>query len=189
LNGLTSVLASLHGHTAALHERHTRTEGSFSETIQGIRHIIELKPQRVEFAINTTITKWNAPHLSEFVEFVREMGVTCVNLQFITPHGNARRSEDYEHDIDSLVENVHRAVQKSDPSMSLNLINLPPCMSKIITGVLEPETGKYSRDMVFADSPPMNLGLYLDQRRRKRLECGSCEAASSCAGFYLFSND
>jgi MoaA/NifB/PqqE/SkfB family radical SAM enzyme len=184
LSGLTSVLVSLHGHTADLHEKHTRREGSFSETIQGIKNIVELKPQRVQFAINTSITQWNAPYLSEFIEYVRELGAARVNLQFITPHGNARQNE--ENDIELLIEHVAGAVGKWGGEMALSLINLPACISRRITGVMEPETEKYSRDMVFVDNPPMNLGLYLDQRRAKRPECRSCDVASACAGFYLF---
>lgn len=184
LSGITSVLVSLHGHTRELHEAHTRTEGGFSETLRGIRHIVELKPERIRFAVNTTLTPNNVPHLSDFAAFARDLGAQGVNLQFITPHGAARQFMEYN--IESMIEIVRDVAAEYKDAIDIQIINLPPCLSRRITGVLDPETGKYSRVMVFADCPPMNLGEYLDQRREKRSECAACEAASACAGYYVF---
>lgn len=187
LSGLTSVLVSLHGHTAALHERHTRRQGSFDETVRGIRHIVELKPNRVAFAINTTITEWNAPFLGDMLEYFMSLEAGSVNLQFVTPHGNADSFRGYN--VAQLAATVSGAYHEWKARIPLHLINLPPCVSRKLTGELEPETEKYSRDMVFADNPPMNLGKYLDQRRAKKPECASCDAAIACAGFYVFEGD
>ncbi len=184
LSGLTSVLVSVHGHTAELHERHTRSKRSFEETVRGIKHIVELKPARVGFAINTTVTKWNAPCLDDMLGFFKGLGAGAVNIQFITPHGHARAF--YNYDVEALSGKVLPVVRKWSAELPLNLINLQPCLSRAITGELDPETGKYARDMVFADSPPMNLGKYLDQRRSRLPQCVSCEAAIACAGFYVF---
>ncbi len=184
LSGLTSVLISLHGHNAEIHDRHTRTEGSFEKTVAGIRHVVELKPDRIEFAVNTTITEYNAPFLSKFFDFILSLGVTGVNIQFLTPFGNAA---DYSaYDQEALYSEVADVLSGYRDRLKLETVNLLPCVTKKVTGKFEPETGKYSRDMVFADSPRMNLGHYLDGRRMKKDVCRTCEAASACSGFYIY---
>ncbi|HOY61870.1 MAG TPA: radical SAM protein [bacterium] len=187
LSGLTSVLVSIHGHTAELHEIHTRRTGSFDETVAGIKHIVELKPKRVEFSINATITEWNAPFFDEMLAFFESLGAGAVNAQFITPHGNAMGFDGY--DARKLAEVVAAPIIARKGRFTVRVINLAHCIARDILGETEPETGKFSRDMVFADSPPMNLGKYLDQRRKKKAECESCPAAVACAGFYVFGKE
>jgi MoaA/NifB/PqqE/SkfB family radical SAM enzyme len=184
LSGLTSSLVSIHGHTAELHERHTRRQGSFGETVAGIKHIVELKPKRVEFSINTTITEWNAPFFDEMLDVFESLGAGAVNAQFITPHGNAVAFEGY--DARKLAEIVAAPILARKGRFTIRVINLAYCVARDVFGETEPDTGKFSRDMVFADSPPMNLGKYLDQRRKKQPECAACPAAVACAGFYVF---
>ena len=57
-----SFEVSLQGSTAAMHDYHTNVEGSFAQTIVGMRHARAL---RVPFAVATVVTRSNFRHLSE----------------------------------------------------------------------------------------------------------------------------
>ncbi|MBI5622771.1 MAG: radical SAM protein [Elusimicrobia bacterium] len=184
LSGLTDLLVSLHGHTPELHEAHTRSPGSFAETVQGIRHAARLKPGRVTLAVNAMVTDLNSRRLPELLRFVRGLGAAKVNLQFITPFGRASSSPPRD---EAALYRRAAAAARSSRGLKVELVNALPCLLAGLLPGWAPETGKHGRDMAFVDAPPMNLARYLDGRRRRKAACRSCEFAAACAGFQDFS--
>lgn len=80
-NGADQFSVSIHGHTAALHEYLTQAPGSFTETVLGIRNLLE---RGLVTATNTVITKSNRFHLPEIAGLLGAMGVK--QMQFAYPH-------------------------------------------------------------------------------------------------------
>jgi len=184
LSGITDLLISLHGHNADIHEHHTRSPGSFKETLRGLRHAVRLKPERIALAVNIVVTEKNAPTASDFFRLINELGVKKVNVQFATPFGGAARAR--RGDISRILGGLAPAVTEWRKRLDIELVNANPCeISKHFPESI-PEVGKHSREMVFVDSPPQNLASYLDGRRRKTAACRVCEYAVACAGFYVF---
>jgi len=184
LSGITDLLISIHGHTKKIHEYHTRRKGSFEETVQGIRLAMRLKPRRIGFAINTMVTDKNAPFISEFFRFIHNLGVEKVNVQFITPFGNASSSP--PGNIKKICRYVASALKEWQDSLRIELVNAVPCQVVEFFPEFETEVGKHSRDMVFIGTPPRNLADYLDAKREKTNVCHSCEFSVGCSGFYVF---
>lgn len=183
LSGVTDVLVSLHGPTAAIHERQTRRKGSFAETVRGIRHAVRLKPRRVGLAVNTVITGENSVSIADLFRFVHGLGVEKVNVQFVTPFGRAAGVPG--EDDAAIIRRLAPALKRWRGKLRIELVNALPCRARSLA-VVEPELGKHSREMVFVDAPPQNLAAYLDARRRKTDACLACDAAIACAGFYVF---
>ena len=184
LSGITGLLISLHGHEAKIHEYYTRSKGSYEETVRGIGHAVRLKPRGVTLAVNTMLTQKNAPYISDFMEFIHNLGVNKLNVQFLTPFGHGRDTP--YRNIEQVCGYLSRAMEKWHEAMEIELVNTIPCQVADFFPEHEPETGKFSRVMVFADAPPMNLAEYLDQRRSKGPECAGCRFSILCAGFYEF---
>ncbi|MFI5360697.1 MAG: radical SAM protein [Elusimicrobiota bacterium] len=183
LSGITDLLVSLHGPTAAVHDHQTRRRGSFEETVRGLRHAVRLKPRRLGLAVNTVITGGNAASVADFFGFVHGLGVEKVNVQFVTPFGRAAGG--CAEDDPNILSRLSPAISRWRGRLQIELVNALPCRAPGPAAV-EPELGKHSREMVFVDAPPQNLAAYLDVRRRKAGACLACEAAIGCAGFYVF---
>lgn len=183
LSGVTNLLVSLHGHTARVHDRETRSPGSFRETVVGIRHAVRLKPGRVSLAVNTLFTPENAPHAARIFAFLRGLGVQAVNVQFVTPFG---RAGPLAEAAERVLPPVAEAVARWKDALKIQLVNALPCRTARYFPGLAPELGKHGREMVFADAAPQNLASYLDTRRRKTEACAGCEFSIGCAGFYAF---
>jgi len=83
-----SYCIALHGPNAAIHDHITQKSGSFEETVQGIKNLLELK-QKVSGKI--VISKLNAEHLEATARCLLDLGVSYLMLAFPHACGNARR--------------------------------------------------------------------------------------------------
>ena len=85
--GIHFVVA-LHGSNAEVHDSITRAPGSFAQTVQGIKNLVELKEWVV---VKTVISKPNVTDLPRLAEFGLELGVRRFNFTFPHAIGNAAR--------------------------------------------------------------------------------------------------
>ncbi len=106
--GLDEVTFSLHGHTAALHDRCTRVSGSFSQIVCGIRNALAAG---LIVNTDTVISKINYKHLADIVRFAYALGVRESNLMSLVPVGNA---DEYHrqvfYDMKKVVPYVYAAI-------------------------------------------------------------------------------
>ena len=84
--GVTEFSPALHGPDKETHENGTRAEGSFEQTLNGIKNLKELGAYVIT---NTVINKYNYEKLPETVEILMEIGVDQFQLAFVHPCGNA----------------------------------------------------------------------------------------------------
>lgn len=87
---------ALHGHNAEIHDRITQRQGSFYETVQGIRNIIEIRQTSNFLSGKIVISKVNADYLTETSRFMISLGFSSINLTFPHACGNARK---YFYDV------------------------------------------------------------------------------------------
>lgn len=90
--GLNSIIFSLHGHNAALHDRLTQAKGSFKQLITAIKNAKELG---INIAANTTIIKQNLSNLPKIGELLFELGLKNCEFIFIDPT-TGRGNTDFE---------------------------------------------------------------------------------------------
>jgi MoaA/NifB/PqqE/SkfB family radical SAM enzyme len=81
---------SLHGSTAAMHEYHTGVQGSFAQTVQGLRHA---RGERLAFGVTTVVTRSSFRHLAEIVRVAHAAGALAVHFAPVEPFGRAALAE------------------------------------------------------------------------------------------------
>lgn len=102
---------SLHGSTAAMHDYHTQTAGSFQQTALGIRNATA---EGIHVGVTTVITRSNYRHLSEVVQLVRSLGAKAVKFVLAERLGRAAQAADRVFAPIELVEPyVSRAIREA----------------------------------------------------------------------------
>jgi len=80
---------SLHGATAPMHDWHTHTDGSFAQTVQGLRHA---RAERIPAGVTTVVTQSNFRHLAEIAKVAHSAGASAIHFAPVEPVGRAARS-------------------------------------------------------------------------------------------------
>ncbi len=181
-SGLTTLLFSVHGATARTHAQNVGVAEAFDQTLQGIRHSVELAPSEVELGMNITLTKSNLEELPDVAELALSLGLRWLNIQFLTPFGRATRW--VAPDTEAAAKRAMECIDRYHDRMKLQVINLPYCFMPGYEAHLQGDIGKLSRHMVFVNNETVNLGAYLAERRTKKPACAACPHASFCGGFY-----
>jgi pyruvate-formate lyase-activating enzyme len=88
--GLGEITFSLHGHTEALHDTLTQTDGAFRRIVKGIARAV--RDPRVIANVDIVINKQNVAVLDKIVELAIGLGVTEFDLLHVIPQAAA-----YEH--------------------------------------------------------------------------------------------
>lgn len=182
--GLTSLSISLHGDIARVHDGLTGVPGSFRETIAGIRNSLDALAPGQDFGVNVTIVRQNVDRLERLVALVHRMGVRKVNLQFLTPFGNAQRA--LLPDPDLATQAVARVLDRFGSRMTIFVVNAQFCQLPGHEAHLAGDVQKLGRTMVFVTDQEVNLFDYLAARRVRRDVCRDCPHALVCEGFFEF---
>ena len=140
LLGVEQIRTTLHGHTANIHDHHTRRKGSYKQTIKGIENIVK---EKIDLWVNTVITEVNYPFLVEITNFVADLGVmnhkfsSLINgeksIQYV-PNNNKVRSC-LEESIDLIIRQGRYSVIEKSP------LCLTPSFFSL--SVYEPDDGAY----------------------------------------------
>lgn len=185
--GVNSIIISLHGPDSKTHEEITRAKGSFEQTLKGIKNIISFnigKKEKVNLAVNITLTKKNIISLPLFFELVNSIGVKKVNIQFITPFGLAEKKDlPTQNQIESTLPTILRKYSKK---IDINIINLPFCFLPHFEKYLVSDIFKSNRNMVFIGKEESNLADFLGSKRYKDKDCLSCIWNIICNGKWKF---
>lgn len=70
--GLDYAQITLESHKPELHDKITQVPGSWSETVAGIKNMLETT---VYVSVNMTLNKWNIKEAIEIVDFLHELGL------------------------------------------------------------------------------------------------------------------
>jgi cyclic pyranopterin phosphate synthase len=81
---------SLHGSTAPMHDWHTGVEGSFAQTVQGLRHA---RAERIPAGVTVVVTRSNYRHLVEIVRVAHAAGADAVHFAPVEAAGRASRDQ------------------------------------------------------------------------------------------------
>ena len=103
--GLNSLVFSIHGHNAKLHDYLTQVPGSFSQLRKGVENVKEiikgLGLKKVNLGTNTTIVKQNYKYLPRIGEYIRKSGLYNAEFIFVDPtYGGAY------NDFDEIVPKI-----------------------------------------------------------------------------------
>ena len=78
--GMTGIIISVHGHTAKIHDLLTGSQGSFKETLEGIKELIKLydSGDLPKLNVNLVITRNNYRYLPAMAKFFIDLGVPSI---------------------------------------------------------------------------------------------------------------
>jgi len=88
-SGLNQIGLTMMGKSARMHDFHTRTKGSFRQSLMGIKNIIKYKSSDFSFLLNLMITQKNFKSLVEIVDFYVDPGFKEINIGHIMPINKA----------------------------------------------------------------------------------------------------
>lgn len=108
--GVTGVAVSVDSIEPKHHDNFRRGHGAFHATAAAIAR---LREQRLDFIVQTTITKGNRSELARLVEWSAEQGAVSFNAYFLVPTGRGARlsdlsAQDYESVLAELVVHHQR---------------------------------------------------------------------------------
>jgi len=90
--GLNSLVFSIHGHNAKIHDFLTQTPGSFNQLKKGLRNIKNLTKElglKIHLGSNTCIVRQNYKYLSQIGENIKRDGIDNAEFIFVDPNYGA----------------------------------------------------------------------------------------------------
>ncbi len=111
--GITGIdyVVAIHAHNVKIHDYITRVPGSFEQTVQGIKNLVELK-QHVSGKV--VISKPNYKFLPDITKLLTRLDVSSINFAFPHPMGNAwRYFDEVVPKISDVAPYVHKAIDLS----------------------------------------------------------------------------
>ena len=190
--GLNRVTFTINGHNSRLGHAISRTEGSFEQTIQGVRNL--LRYAKMDISANTVPVQVNYKHLPKIGKLIRDLGVKIWNILDLIPDGYA---EDFYEIL---------SVKMTDLSFSFNnlkdvikdfrlvvFFDFPLCLfaselrkdshTNFITaeGRMEIEKQTGYKPKRFEKS----IGNFYKDIHKKRIKtCQGCKFSKSCGGVW-----
>jgi MoaA/NifB/PqqE/SkfB family radical SAM enzyme len=183
-SGLTSLLVSLHGPNAEVHEEQVQAKGAFRQTIKGIQNVVKMKPKWMDFGVNITFINTNWQYLPEFYSLMDKIGVRKINVQFLTPFGRAE--ENLVPEPADIAPTMMALIDTYKARIRTYLINVPWCFFPGYETYVTGDILKLQRNMVFVTQEKVNLFEYLAGTRERDERCDDCVHSVACDGFYSF---
>jgi AdoMet-dependent heme synthase len=89
--GVTGIAVSVDSLDAGRHDRFRHGPGAFAATAEAVER---LRAHRMDFIIQTTVTKGNRKELDRLVAWAAEQGAVAFNCYFLVPTGRGARLSD-----------------------------------------------------------------------------------------------
>lgn len=133
-SGLGAVLVTIHGHTPKIHDAITRSRGSFQQTIEGVKNILDTgkKIVRSEHVYSSVVlSKYNYKHLTEIVFFLGDLGFSNVEFTYPRIIGNAAKFSDLFPLKSEMSGELTNASEKAtELGMIMRVNGFPVCLSR-----------------------------------------------------------
>lgn len=188
--GLTSVIFSIHGHNAELHDYQTRVKGSFIQLLKGLHNMQELaKSKPVFIGTNTTITRLNYRYLPKIGEFLVKNKIKNSEFIFVDPTGAAYNQ--FENIVPAISEIATYVKKLLDIGIKHNIPHwciryYPLCYLKGYENNISEINTPFSAELHFG---PEFTNFDVDSSRRnisrvKSKNCQRCIYCSICEGVW-----
>ncbi len=179
--GLTEFAPAIHGHIAELHDFLTQAPGSFVQTRQAIKNMVELG---VPVITNTVVVKPNYRYLPEIAEMLVELGVSQYQFAFMHGMGNAMKNfEQMMPSVSLAAPYIHKGLQVGiDAGMKVMAEAMPYCMMKgyerYVSELYIPDTEVRLPDSVDPDFARTRK----ESGKMKFPQCSECRYELICEG-------
>lgn len=186
--GITSLIFSIHGHDARLHDSLTRAKGSFDQLRLGIANLKEMGFSNIHS--NTTIVRQNFKKLPEIARLLIDLGIKGSEFIFADPtYGGV--FVDFEKmmpKISKVAPYVHRALDMGNKNkVNFTIRYVPLCyFKKYFYQISELREVKYFHTKHFA---PDFINEDVEGSRKsiariKPMKCLKCSEYDRCEGIW-----
>lgn len=174
--GINTWIISVHGHNSELHDKQTRTKGSFEKAKKGIKNLKELGE---EIIVNCVVNKLNYKFLGEIANKMSSLGVDFLHLLFVNPHGYVKYNKDLVPRMSETKKYLKEAIKVGEnQGMLVFVFYIPKCIlpeyaNKVIY---------YERLELKGPDTEANLADNREKQRIKFEKCKDCRFNSDCYG-------
>jgi len=110
--GLDFIQVTLESHEPKIHDSMTSAEGSWNETVAGIKNII---PTQIYATTNTTLSKYNASNFLKTIDFLKKLGVAAFGCNSLIYSGKANAiGEEFALPLEMLRELLPKVHDKAN---------------------------------------------------------------------------
>jgi MoaA/NifB/PqqE/SkfB family radical SAM enzyme len=193
--GLNSIIFSIHGHNAKLHDSLTQAPGSFGQLNKGVKNVQKIIKElnlKVGLGSNTTIVKQNYKYLPQIGEFIRNLGLFNAEFIFVDPsYGGAY------NDFDKLVPKISEIAPYAHKCLDIgkkhqirhwDIRYVPLCYFQDYLGQISElhEVEIFSNTEQIAPDfyNPDTAGSRQTIGREKPKECLECKLYNRCEGIW-----
>jgi radical SAM protein with 4Fe4S-binding SPASM domain len=205
--GLDFVQITLESHKPETHDLITATEGSWNETVAGIKNALQ---SQIYVTTNTTLNKHNADDFLETIDFLKQLGVTTFGCNSLIHSGKASAiSKKFALPVKTLIELLPKIRDRADQNgmkflwytptqyCQLNPVKLglgvKSCSAAMINMCIGPDGDAYPCQSYFESLGNMlkdnwqkiwNHPLAVKIRKREYAEpkCKGCPELKICGG-------
>jgi MoaA/NifB/PqqE/SkfB family radical SAM enzyme len=179
--GANEFSPALHGHTAELHDYHTRAKGSFEQTVKGIRNLKALSQPVIT---NSVVTRSNYRHLPELAELLIRLGVDQYQFAFVHPVGTAGDS------LSSVVPRLALAARYLAEGLDLGTRAGVRCMTEAVPPCILPGREHLVAEWIMPETRVYDAQVIVESYRDYRLtegklkgpRCPECHWFERCEG-------
>lgn len=191
-NGLNRVTFTLNGHNSKLGHAISRTEGSFQQTIQGVKNL--LKCSKMDVSANTVPLKVNYRYLPQIGKLIRGLGINAWNILDLIPDGYAQDLYNILSiritDLSSTFNNLKNIIKDFH---LVTFFDFPLCIfspdfreesyTNFITAEGRTQIGKQIGYKPKRFEKSVN-NFYEDIHKKRINVCQSCRFSKSCGGIW-----
>jgi MoaA/NifB/PqqE/SkfB family radical SAM enzyme len=181
LAGATEFSLALHGHTPELHDYLTSVDGSFYQTVKGIKN---LKKRNQYVGTNSVITRPNYRFLPELAQLLIHLNVNQYQFAFVHAVGNAGKNFDSIVPRYSMIEPFVKNALSFGVKAGITVMTeaIPYCFmtgfSDFIAERIIPDTVIFDKDMIIDDYTKYRK----NEGKLKGEPCDECACSTVCEG-------
>jgi MoaA/NifB/PqqE/SkfB family radical SAM enzyme len=182
LAGLTKARIPLYGSKPKIHDIAAGAQGSFEETIRGIRNLLKTK---IEIQISTLVNAKNKNDLTQLANLVHEMGIT--DFYISVPFLSISADRSFYVPLKELKPHLKKIYNHSKKiNQEIKFLEIPYCVfeaydDSINNMIYPPDLGKYCQPKEIHKTNIKDIPAYRVKIKSKI--CRECSCDSICDGF------
>jgi len=183
--GLKTAHVSLLGSKPEVHDGQTKVQGSFNQTVLGIKNLLK---SEVDVKVNVVVNRYNLYDLKNITKLCNKLsGIESIKFSFVEPKGKALT--DFDRIVPSMQEaskEILKAVSyTNDMGIKAHIEGLPPCL----TEDYKKEIYNLKKEGVYIrfDANKKTLqkvDLITDNEKTKPKRCKECLDYNTCDGAF-----
>ncbi len=180
---VVEYVISLHGMDEETNTQITKSKGSFTQAVNGIKNIKSLGKK---VRTNSVVSKDNLPYFEQLIDVIIGLNVDHINISALHTGGTAFRNFDevtpHYQDLMGMIPKI--IAQADQANVRITLEGFPLCVIKGYERyTINWQDEKFK--MLYRDIVIHDYGTFMDKTARVHGDvCRTCEHSSVCGGVY-----